>query len=86
MNGDTAWRELATWIGSLGDIHWTTLLVGVLSLALILLALRFLAPAGTGRGAVPPGHGGVSSAVLNPGRPRVPGRRRTRRASRRGRR
>jgi sulfate permease, SulP family len=43
-NGDTAWRELATWIGSLGDIHSTTLLVGVLSLALI-LALRFLAPA-----------------------------------------
>jgi SulP family sulfate permease len=42
--GDSAWRELATWIGSLGDIHWTTLLVGVLSLALI-LALRFLAPA-----------------------------------------
>ena len=42
--GDNAWRELATWIGSLGDIHWTTLLVGVLSLALI-LALRFLAPA-----------------------------------------
>lgn len=42
--GDSAWRELATWIGSLGDIRWTTLLVGVLSLALI-LGLRFLAPA-----------------------------------------
>jgi SulP family sulfate permease len=42
--GENAWRELATWIGSLGDIHWTTLLVGVLSLALI-LALRFRAPA-----------------------------------------
>ena len=42
--GDSAWRELATWIGSLGDIHGTTLLVGVLSIALI-LALRFLAPA-----------------------------------------
>jgi SulP family sulfate permease len=42
--GDSAWHELATWIGSLGDIHATTLLVGVLSLALI-LALRFLAPA-----------------------------------------
>src|SRR4029077_1336918 len=42
--GDSAWRELATWIGSLGDIHGTTLLVGVLSLALI-LALRFRAPA-----------------------------------------
>jgi len=42
--GDSAWRALAAWIGSLGDIHWTTLLVGGLSLALI-LALRFLAPA-----------------------------------------
>ncbi len=31
-------------VGSLGDIYWTTLLVGVLSLALI-LALGFLAPA-----------------------------------------
>jgi high affinity sulfate transporter 1 len=43
-SGDSAWRELATWIGSLGDIHWTTLLVGLLAIALI-LALRFVAPA-----------------------------------------
>ena len=34
--GDNAWRELASWIGSLGDIHGTTLLVGVLALAVIL--------------------------------------------------
>ena len=42
--GDNSWRELGTWLGSLGDVHGTTLLVGVLSLAVI-LGLRFLAPA-----------------------------------------
>jgi high affinity sulfate transporter 1 len=42
--GDNAWRELGSWIGSLGDIHWTTLLVGALALAVI-LGLRFTAPA-----------------------------------------
>jgi high affinity sulfate transporter 1 len=42
--GDNAWREFGTWISSLGDIQGTTLLVGVLSLALI-LGLRFVAPA-----------------------------------------
>jgi SulP family sulfate permease len=42
--GTSAWRELATWIRTLGDVHWTTLLVGLASLALI-LGLRFLAPA-----------------------------------------
>jgi high affinity sulfate transporter 1 len=42
-SGDSAWRELWTWLQSLGDVHWTTLLVGVVSLAVI-LALRFLAP------------------------------------------
>jgi SulP family sulfate permease len=42
--GDSAWRELATWLESLGHIHWTTLLVGVIALATI-LALRFLEPA-----------------------------------------
>jgi SulP family sulfate permease len=42
--GSSAWRELATWIGSLGDVHWTTVLVGVAALALI-LGLRFVAPA-----------------------------------------
>ena len=42
-SGDSAWRELWTWLQSLGDVHWTTLLVGVVSLAVI-LTLRFLAP------------------------------------------
>ena len=42
--GKNSWRELGRWIGSLGDVHGTTLLVGVLSLAVI-LGLRFLAPA-----------------------------------------
>jgi high affinity sulfate transporter 1 len=43
-HGDTAWREFATWVSSLGDAHGTTMLVAVLSLAVI-LGLRFLAPA-----------------------------------------
>jgi SulP family sulfate permease len=42
--GDNAWRELWTWLQSLGDVHRTTLLVGVVSLAVI-LGLRFAAPA-----------------------------------------
>ena len=42
--GDSAWRELATWLSSLGDVHWTTVLVAVISLAAI-FGLRFLAPA-----------------------------------------
>ena len=42
--GDSAWRELGSWIGSLGDTHWTTLLVGVVALGVI-LGLRRLAPA-----------------------------------------
>ncbi len=42
--GDSAWREFATWLGSLGDVHWTTVLVGVISLGVI-FGLRFLAPA-----------------------------------------
>jgi sulfate permease, SulP family len=41
--GDNAWRELSTWIGSLGDTHSTTLVVGLCALGLI-LALRFWAP------------------------------------------
>jgi high affinity sulfate transporter 1 len=43
-SGDNAWRELWTWLQGLGDIHWTTLLVGVVALAVI-LTLRFTAPA-----------------------------------------
>jgi SulP family sulfate permease len=42
-SGETAWAELASWIRSLGDIRGTTLLVGVVALAII-LALRFSAP------------------------------------------
>ena len=42
--GDSAWRELGSWARTLGDIHWTTLLVGVIALAVI-LALRFTLPA-----------------------------------------
>jgi high affinity sulfate transporter 1 len=43
-SGDNAWQELGSWIGSLGDIHWTTLLVGALALGVILV-LRFTVPA-----------------------------------------
>jgi SulP family sulfate permease len=42
--GDNAWRELGSWLGSLADMHWTTLLVGVTALGVI-LGLRRLAPA-----------------------------------------
>ncbi len=42
--GDSAWREFATWLPSLGDVHWTTVLVAVISLGVI-IGLRFLAPA-----------------------------------------
>jgi SulP family sulfate permease len=45
--GDTAWRELGTWLGGLGEIHWTTLLVGLAALALI-VGLRFLRPRAPG--------------------------------------
>ena len=40
----TAWTELGAWARTLGDIHWTTVLVGAVALGVI-LALRFLAPA-----------------------------------------
>jgi len=42
--GDSAWRELASWLGSLGDVQWTTVLVGISALAVI-LGLRRAAPA-----------------------------------------
>ena len=42
--GDNAWRELGSWLGSLGDTDWTTLLVGVTALGVI-LGLRRFAPA-----------------------------------------
>jgi high affinity sulfate transporter 1 len=43
-SGDSAWRELATWIQGLGEIHWATLLVGLVALGVI-FGLRFAAPA-----------------------------------------
>jgi SulP family sulfate permease len=43
-DGHNAWREFGSWVGSLGDTHGTTLLVGISALAVI-LALRRLAPA-----------------------------------------
>lgn len=42
-DGDNVWRELASWIGSLGTTHLPTLVVGLVALAVI-LALRFWAP------------------------------------------
>ena len=42
--GKNAWREFGSWLGSLADTHWTTLLVGVTALGVI-LGLRRLAPA-----------------------------------------
>ena len=68
--GDNAWRELASWIGSLADVHATTLLVGVVALAVI-LGLRRVAPAVPG------------ALVLVVGRPARLGALRPRRARRR---
>jgi SulP family sulfate permease len=41
--GDSAWQEARSWLGSLAETQGTTLLVGGASLALI-LGLRFIAP------------------------------------------
>ncbi len=43
-DGDTVWQEFGSWVRGLDDIHWLTLLVGVVALAVI-LALRFTVPA-----------------------------------------
>ena len=64
-SGDSAWRELYTWLKSLGEIHWTTLMVGLVSLAVI-LALRFAAPAIPGALVLVAG-GLVASAVFDLG-------------------
>jgi SulP family sulfate permease len=45
--GDNAWRELATWVQSLGDVHLATVVLAGASLAVI-LGLRFRAPAAPG--------------------------------------
>jgi high affinity sulfate transporter 1 len=63
--GDNAWREFGTWVQSLGDVHWTTVLVAVVSLAVI-LGLRFLAPAVPGALVLVVG-GLVASAVFDLG-------------------
>jgi len=63
--GDNAWRELGSWIRTLGEIHWTTLLVGVGALAVI-LGFRFLAPSVPGALVLLVG-GLVVSAVLDLG-------------------
>jgi high affinity sulfate transporter 1 len=42
--GDNSWQELASWLEGLGDVDWTTVLVGLVSLGVI-LGLRFVAPA-----------------------------------------
>src|SRR6478672_4531299 len=43
-DGVNAWRELGSWVRTLGDVHGTTLVVGLAALGVI-LGLRFLAPA-----------------------------------------
>jgi sulfate permease, SulP family len=63
--GDNAWRELGTWISSLGDVHWTTVLVAVASLGVI-LALRFMAPSVPGALVLVVG-GLIASAVFDLG-------------------
>jgi SulP family sulfate permease len=63
--GDSAWRELASWIGSLGETSGPTLLVGAGALAVI-LALRFLAPAVPGALVLVIG-GLIASALLDLG-------------------
>jgi sulfate permease, SulP family len=64
-SGDSAWRELSTWVQGLGDIHWTTLLVGLVSLGVI-LGLRFTVPAIPGALVLVAG-GLVASAVFDLG-------------------
>jgi SulP family sulfate permease len=64
-DGTSAWRELASWLRGLGSIHWTTLLVGLVALAVI-LALRFTAPAIPGALVLVVG-GLIASAVFDLG-------------------
>ena len=62
-DGDSAWAELWSWLQTLGDTHWTTLLVGVVALAVI-LALRFTIPAIPGALVLVVG-GLLASAIFN---------------------
>jgi len=43
-DGVNAWREFGSWVGSLHEVEWTTVVVGVISLGVI-LGVRFAAPA-----------------------------------------
>ncbi len=45
--GDNAWRELSSWLGSLGGTHAATLVVGLASLVVV-LGLRVVAPRAPG--------------------------------------
>src|SRR3954464_8483813 len=63
--GDSAWRELASWLQSVSGVHGTTLLVAVASLAVI-VGLRFLAPQVPGALVLVVG-GLVASAVFDLG-------------------
>jgi sulfate permease, SulP family len=64
-DGVSAWEELASWIRGLGEISWTTLLVGFVALAVI-LTLRFTAPAIPGALVLVVG-GLIASAVFDLG-------------------
>src|SRR3954452_18393495 len=63
--GDNAWRELGSWLGSLDETHSATLLVGAASLGVI-LGLRRLAPAVPGALVLVAG-GLVASALFDLG-------------------
>ena len=63
--GESAWRELASWLGSLGDTHATTVLVGATALGVV-LGLRRLAPAVPGA-LVLVGGGLVASSLFDLG-------------------
>ena len=63
--GDSAWRELSSWAGTLGEIHTTTLLVGLASLAVI-VGVRFIAPKVPGALVLVVG-GLLASSLLNLG-------------------
>jgi sulfate permease, SulP family len=43
-SGTNAWQELASWVRSLDEVHWATLLVGLVALVVI-FGLRVVAPA-----------------------------------------
>jgi high affinity sulfate transporter 1 len=42
-DGSNSWQELSSWIRGLGEVHWTTVLVGAVAL-LVIFGLRVVAP------------------------------------------